>query len=1010
MKPIFKLLKLFVGAVFTLLADQSCAVTYYVSVSGSDSAAGTSTSTPWQTLAKVNSQTFANGDKILFKRGDVFFGQLRIKNTGVTVSAYGTGSNPVISGLEKITTTWTVNSGNIWETTFAAGKPAIMNNLIAEDIKLPVSRFPNQSVNHGYLNMESHVGLTQFTDDDLPATPDWTGADVVIRSERWRMVRTTVSSHSGHTITIPSNASIQHLRDGYGYFFVNDIKAIDAEGEWAYKNSTGKVYLYSSTDPNTQNIYFPRIDTLLTVRNSSNVVIKNLDIRYSNKLSVFVSNCPNSLLDSLNIAVAGGDGVNYANCAIGTFSNCTVNDVNNTGVYAATNNSQFLVKNNSITNIGNEAFGKSKTFIGLDIDCPNSEVSDNYVAKTGYCAILCAGLNNLVKHNLVDSACLSLEDNGGIYTNYQNGANSGEIIEENIVLNTIGERLGAPELFSIANGIYVDNLSTGVTVRNNTVAFVNGMGLYANFNNTGNQFYNNTSFSSGVSEMDLHKPNSPPGYIVRENILVTTDTSANHNVFNSDHNEDFTYADMGTFTSNYIINPFNNKTVIASYKANGFKKNNIRYTPYEWEAAAPQINGTVAAPIKYDKLVNRNDVIKFYYNKTTSVQTITLPTGRFIDVKNQAYCGSLILQPFTSVVLFRVDTSICGSLPSCGNPIGMHTDSISGRTAKLKWNVVPGAINYDVRYKAEADTGWKYAHNLQDTTIKLLNLLPETYYQSQVRASCYGVEGAWQNFAVFKSDTSRSDHVFINVAYDNCSPSTAFATVQSDTDNQWTLQNSGGLGTVDRDFMRSSSATENCPVITLVVNNQLDSCGTYDIFFYYTSPASQPWKTQAKLSTQSAYTLYDRTTPGTVLIPDSLGNLDRLYRCKIGTVQHVTGFAVDIDDYNAGSSTSRSMFDGVGYQKVAGIDPLAPDSLEATSISASSIAMKWRDLATDETGYVVERRLGISEFSIVATLAAGVTTYTDTLSTTGEYIYRVYAIRNGCNSAYSNQLAVNNNP
>ena len=1003
------LTKRLIAIALSLATVNSYATKYFVSAAGNDAAAGTSELTAWRTLSKINAQTFANGDTVLLRRGDTFYGQLRIKNAGLTVTAYGSGNNPVITGLDKVVTTWTSVSGSVWQTVFASNKPAIINNLAADGKKLPIARHPNRSVHHGYFNFESHVGLTQITDNELPATPDWTGAEVVIRSERWRLNRTYIVSQSGSTLTIPTTPGIQNLRDGYGYFFVNDLRAIDTLGEWAYNAGTGTIYLSSATDPNSRVIYFPRIDTLLTIRNAANVTFKNIELRYSNKLSIWVSNSPNSTLDSLRIIAGGGDGVNYASCACGVFSNCVIDEINNTGIFAATNNSQLSFQNNIITNIGNEAFGKSKTFIGMDIDCPNTVVANNVVAKTGYCAILSAGLNNLVKHNFVDSACLALEDNGGIYTNYQNGANIGEIIEENIVLRTVGERLGAPESFSIANGIYVDNLSKGVTVRNNTVAFVNGMGYYANFNDTGNRFYNNTAFSCGVSEMDLHKPNTPPVYAIRENILVTTDTSASHNVFNGDRTEDFTYSDMGTFTNNYIIQPFQNKAIIFAYKANGFKRN-LRYTPYEWEAAAPKITGTVAAPISFATTTDPNEVIRFYYNKTTAAQLITLPTGRFIDAKNQPFCGTFTLQPFASVVLFKVSNNACGIPAACGNPTGLTITSITNDTARLSWGAVTNAINYDVRYKAEADTTWKYAHNLKTAAVDLINLSPETYYQTQVRASCYGAEGVWQSFPLFKSAPAPGEHVFINANYTNCSPASAFAAVQSDTDNKWTLQSSGGIGTVDRDYMRSTSATENCPVITLNATNQLDSCNTYDIYVYYTSPASQPWKIQAKLSSQPSFTLLDRNTPGAVLVPDSAGNLDRLFRYKIGTVQHTTGFSVDIDDYSSGVSTSRSMFDGVGYRKVAGINPLAPDSLISTSITPSAVNIKWCDLAVDETGYVIERKQGTAAFSVLTTLPANATTYSDVTVSPGDYTYRVYAIHGGCKSAYANELIAHINP
>lgn len=92
----------------------SLATTYYVSSStGSDSYAGTSPSSPWKTISKVNSEMaiFEAGDHILFKGGDTWNvgangeESLLINNvTGanannrVTFGAYGTGNRPIFTG------------------------------------------------------------------------------------------------------------------------------------------------------------------------------------------------------------------------------------------------------------------------------------------------------------------------------------------------------------------------------------------------------------------------------------------------------------------------------------------------------------------------------------------------------------------------------------------------------------------------------------------------------------------------------------------------------------------------------------------------------------------------------------------------------------------------------------------------------------------------------------------------------------------------------------------------
>ena len=982
--------------------------TYYVSSMGSDAAAGTSSATPWKTLSKVSSTSFSTGDIILFRRGDEFLGQLKIVSSGVTIDAYGSGEKPVISGAEQITNTWTINSGNIWECTFTSNKPAAINNLFHGSLRLPISRYPNKAANNGYLNFESHSGLTQITDSQLGSSPVWTGADVVVRSERFRLNRTTVTSHSGSTLTIPSMATIENLRDGYGYFFVNDLKAIDTEGEWAYKSGTGKLYLFSGSNPNSKTLYFPRRDTLVYINGAANVSLKNIKITRAGKVGVLLRNSAGSTIDGIEVTSSGGDGIIYNGCAGGLLQNSAISYINNTGVWSNGSSSQLTMTNNIVSDIGDEAFAKSKTFIGIDCNSPNSTVSNNTVSRTGYTGIISAGLNNLVKRNVVDSACLALEDMGGIYTNYNVGANNGMIIEENIVTNSIGEMLGAPGEYSKANGIYVDNMSTGVTVRNNTVAFIRGAGLFANANRSGNEFHNNTAYSCGVNEFSIYKPVDIPQYQISGNILVSNSKLEAHKVVNSDHTEEFTYQEMGSYTANYIISPFTVKPVYVSYKTGNGIQTSATYSPYEWETASPEISGTTPAPIAYSTDSTASNVIKFYYNKTSSAQTVYLPVGRFINAQNEAFCSTTVLQPFTSLILFKAGNGSCVSPSVCSEPGNVAVDSIGGSTAVLSWNGVNGSMNFDLRYKAEADTIWKYAHNIQDTTFKLLNLKPQTYYEYQLRTSCYGAESSWKAFPVFKTVQELPLHVFINADYTNCGPASAFASIHSDTDNKWTLQNSGGIGTVDKDMIRSSSVSEDAPEITLTVTDVLDSCSTYDVYLYYLSPVTQPWKTKARLSSNPTFITYDRNTSGAELLADNSGSnsSNRLFRAKLGTVSGADGFSVILDDINYGTSSSRSVFDGVGYIKVSEQGPLAPDSLTSTAVIPNKVNLQWRDLSLNETAYIVERREGTGAFSAIAILPANSTSFQDSVPSANIFTYRIYASNGTCRSSFSNQSTI----
>jgi len=114
-----------VGSIVILLGMLSAtawATTYYVSSStGSDGNNGTSSATPWQTIAHVNGQTFQPGDSILFKRGDVWNESLTPPSSGssgdpIAFDAYGTGAAPNLTGYYAVpATAWVLVTGNAWK-------------------------------------------------------------------------------------------------------------------------------------------------------------------------------------------------------------------------------------------------------------------------------------------------------------------------------------------------------------------------------------------------------------------------------------------------------------------------------------------------------------------------------------------------------------------------------------------------------------------------------------------------------------------------------------------------------------------------------------------------------------------------------------------------------------------------------------------------------------------------------------------------------------------------------
>lgn len=101
-----------------IIEEQLAPKTYYVSSDGT-SDDGTDINNPIN-LETLNNKTFNSGARILFKKGDQFFGTIDfdtniINDEKIKVSSYGEGDLPTISAYKYIGNGWTKHSGNIYK-------------------------------------------------------------------------------------------------------------------------------------------------------------------------------------------------------------------------------------------------------------------------------------------------------------------------------------------------------------------------------------------------------------------------------------------------------------------------------------------------------------------------------------------------------------------------------------------------------------------------------------------------------------------------------------------------------------------------------------------------------------------------------------------------------------------------------------------------------------------------------------------------------------------------------
>jgi hypothetical protein len=271
-----------------LLAVQAMAArVLYIAPTGNDANTSTqaqSQSTPWKTLGS-HTGSLASGDTVKYQCNGTYFDSVAVTAGNVTLTSYGTGAQPNLTGFYTITT-WTSLGGGIYEsevipTNIGCGMVAINNKSYA------MGRYPNAGTsNDGYLVWESHSGTTSITDNSKPAAIDATyiGAQLCMRVAHYEIARANITGVSGNTITFSGFAASGggSLSDNFGYFVQNSKNTLDQFGEWYYNPSTKKLDVYFGSAGPTGNTVKVATRDKIIIPHASNLTLSNLTISGAN--------------------------------------------------------------------------------------------------------------------------------------------------------------------------------------------------------------------------------------------------------------------------------------------------------------------------------------------------------------------------------------------------------------------------------------------------------------------------------------------------------------------------------------------------------------------------------------------------------------------------------------------------------------------------------------------------------------------------------------------------------
>lgn len=661
------MLKRFLIAAFLTISLMANATKYYVSSTGNDLANGTTTLTPWQTLSKINSTSFNQGDSILFKRGDTFTGSFTVAQNGTSSAyiyfgAYGSGAKPIFNTYVTITN-WTNLGNNLWESDEITTLN-YLNTVTFNDVPVAMGRYPKATTTPTageYLTYYTHVGKTSITSKYVNTGTNWTGAEVVVRCDAYTFSKSTITNHVDSTLTVSLGGN---PTNGSGFFIQNDIRCCTQQNDWYFNSSTHKLTVYSTTQPS--NVKIPTIERIVTI-NGNYIKFENITFTGANGCAMY---SPNTTYNHLTVdsCVFTNNGIAsiYTLLNYLTVEDC---DINNSVCGVSTLfGINPIIRRNTLTNIGILAgmrdlrtYAWSNSAIYM-LQSANVLIEYNKIINTGYNGIYFYGSNSTVRYNYINNFCTLLNDGGAIYT--YTGTSypllTNVKIHDNICVNAPYTGYGIAYPLS-ASGIYLDLNSAGIEIYNNSIANTQQYGIF--ITSEGHvSTHHNTIFNA--SQFQLY-------YIVYDASDVTTTDSMYYNICVA--KEKVSTSDPTNYwgvQKAFGISAYTGSETIEAHTlavASNYADYNCFARPVDdgqvvwttrtsWGAGFYTLNqyktysGQNAHSYGSPQAVSSSSKLHFIYNETQNSKVFSLASTAK-TMQNVDYTDSVVLAPWTSMVL-----------------------------------------------------------------------------------------------------------------------------------------------------------------------------------------------------------------------------------------------------------------------------------------------------------------------------------------------------------------------
>ena len=656
--------------ILLLISLKIFATDYYVTNEGDDGNNGKSPQSGFATIKRVNQLKLKPGDRILFKKGDVFPGELVINQSGkagkpIIISTYGEkdAAKPVIIGASTLIQ-WKKEQGNL----YSAHAQYTVKQLFANGKSLCPGRLPNE----GYFFIDEDGDRMVLKDKELDKYDNLEGSKVRIQTVNWQWeIRQVAEKNPGK---IKLDSLLWHpTKKNFGYYLENKLAFVDKFGEWYYNEQEGRLYIM--WEGNINNVEFQAVclEDGIKIRNGlSNIEIKGVSIKYYNNAAINIGE------RSSGISISGNEISNIEvfgilmnkGCEVCHVSNNAIADIQGRGI-STLEPQNCKISSNHIKRIGmiaGHGFDGVNSGVGICMEnrenqkieeqviAMNNEISKNKIDSTGYGGIRADGAYNTIEYNVVREAVLTMNDGAGIYSwgkNYNYSHHN--VFRNNIVVNVHGNTESSAGHHKIICALYLDNYSNNHVVEDN-IFVCDETGIILNDLShshiiRGNKIYGSKcGISYSVWRINDLDTTIRGNYHLTNNVIYSK--GGNSRIIDNS-NEILVDYEMGVIDSNVYISPFSDD-LFRIMKNYGSYKVSTDYTIEAWRhEMGYDLNSRVIIPKPGSRTWEMEDNSIILINDREVPKPFDLGNEIYTNKEGNRVFETILVQPFEAEILFK---------------------------------------------------------------------------------------------------------------------------------------------------------------------------------------------------------------------------------------------------------------------------------------------------------------------------------------------------------------------